>query len=219
MAPETFKVEIQPPPGRETKLGLPGQTTNPPVFNDAMIVRARVFIDEQNCSADAEIDEDDARGWQWVFYSGSDSQTKIPVAVIRLVPPPQPPHELLTHPEAAATSNQPKYDWAHEPCIKITRVAVMPEYRGKGLARRLVEVALAWASSHPEEIDKAAAALAAQSNESTAFKKWEGLVLVHAQVDVEKMYSGLGFQTDESLGKWDEEGIEHIGMFRRIDIT
>jgi hypothetical protein len=41
-----------------------------------------------------------------------------------------------------------------------------------------------------------------------------GVVLVHAQVDVETMYAGLGFETDQSLGRWDEEGIEHVGMFR-----
>lgn len=224
MASDTpLTTEIQPPPGRETKLALPGYTaTNPPVFNDAMIVRMRVFIDEQKCSADAEIDEDDSRSWQWVLYaseSDSESETKKPVAVIRLVPPPQPPHALLTHPEAASTQKLRKYDWTHEPCIKLTRVAVIPEYRGKGLGRRLVEIALAWASSHAREIDEAAASIIALSNENASFKKWEGLVLVHAQADVEKMYSGLGFRTDETLGKWDEEGIEHVGMFRRIDIA
>ncbi|KAJ5094766.1 Acyl-CoA N-acyltransferase [Penicillium angulare] len=218
-----WTTKIQPPPGRETKLSLPNQTTsNPPVFNDAIIVRSRVFIDEQNCSPEGEIDSDDARSWQWVLYaseSESESETTKPVAVIRLVPPPQPPHELLTHPATASTSNLPEYDWVHEPCIKITRVAVIPEYRGKGLGRRLVEIALGWASSHAKDIDDAAANLAAESNESASFQKWQGLVLVHAQVDVEKMYSSLGFQTDKELGIWDEEGIDHVGMFKRIDIS
>ncbi|KAJ5266522.1 Acyl-CoA N-acyltransferase [Penicillium angulare] len=220
-----WTTEIQPPPGRKTKLSLPNQTTaNPPVFNDAMIVRTRVFIDEQNCSPEGEIDSDDARSWQWVLYaseSESESETTNPIAVIRLVPPPHPPHDLLTCPDtaSASTGNLPKYDWVHEPCIKLTRVAVMPGYRGKGLGRRLVEIALAWASSHAREIDDAAAKLAAESNESASLKKWQGLVLVHAQVDVEKMYGGLGFQTDKELGKWDEEGIDHVGMFKRIDIS
>ena len=48
--------------------------------------------------------------------------------------------------------------------------------------------------------------------------KWKGLVLVHAQVDVESMYQRLGFETDDSLGRWDEEGIEHVGMFKRISL-
>jgi len=44
------------------------------------------------------------------------------------------------------------------------------------------------------------------------------LVLVHAQVDVERMYEGLGFVRDEGLGRWEEEGIMHVGMFRRVEV-
>jgi predicted GNAT family N-acyltransferase len=48
--------------------------------------------------------------------------------------------------------------------------------------------------------------------------RWKGLVLVHAQVQGEKMYERFGFVTDEKMGKWDEEGIEHVGMWKRIDL-
>ncbi|KAF3398413.1 hypothetical protein F1880_006483 [Penicillium rolfsii] len=247
----TFTTSIQPPPlsSGTTTLVLPSHpsapTANPPIFNDAMKVRVRVFVDEQHCSADAEIDADDARSWQWVIYasspskdiqsassSASPSSGSTPVAVIRLVPPPQPPHELLTHPNA--NTNLPPYDWLHEPCIKLTRVAVLPEYRGFGLGRRLVETALAWATEHAGEIDAAAGELARRLSSQQAKDKdqkaeavegigaacqaWRGLVLVHAQVDVEGMYRGLGFVRDEGLGRWDEEGIEHMGMFRRVDV-
>ncbi|KAJ5167545.1 uncharacterized protein N7482_006326 [Penicillium canariense] len=213
---------IQPPPGPAAKLALPDESgVNPPVFNDAMIVRMRVFVDEQHCSADAEIDEDDARSWQWVMYDPSpspESSTPRPVAVIRLVPPPQPPHAVLTHAEDPSTKHLPPYDWTHEPCIKLTRVAVLPEYRGLGLGRRLMETALAWAAEHAAEIDAAAAQVAAQTELVGSPGQWRGLVLVHAQVDVERMYSGLGFVTDERLGQWDEEGIAHVGMFRRVEV-
>lgn len=201
-----------------------------------MHVRTRVFIDEQNCSPDTEIDTDDTRSWQWVIYaspasdntthqegnsSDSSSVRSTPVAVIRLVPPPQPPHALLTNPSDEENKHLPAYDWIHEPCIKLTRVAVLPEYRGHGLGRRLVQTALEWASSHAGEINDAAARLAAQTKEELQEgtpSAWTGLVLVHAQVDVERMYRGLGFVTDGELGRWDEEGIEHVGMFRRVEV-
>ncbi|KAJ5100091.1 Acyl-CoA N-acyltransferase [Penicillium argentinense] len=217
MAQPTLVTTMQPPPGPHAQLVLPESTpnTNPPVFHGAMQVRMRVFVDEQKCSADAEIDADDYRSWHWVL---TDSATHHPIAVIRLVPPPQPPHELLTHPEASQ-QNLPDYDWAHEPCIKLTRVAVVPEYRGLGLGRQLVETALAWAGAHAGEIDAAAQEMTVRTGWDRPVAAWRGLVLVHAQVDVEQMYRRLGFATDLSLGRWDEEGIEHVGMFKRIPLT
>jgi predicted GNAT family N-acyltransferase len=173
-----------------------------------------VFVDEQNCSAEAEIDSDDNRSWHWVIYDGTT-----PVGVIRLVPPPQPPHSQITNPEAEAEAEvEAVYDWTHEPCIKLTRVAIMPEYRGLGLGRRLVETALEWAAVHAAEIDEAAALIGARAERESA-PLWKGLVLVHAQVDVERMYARLGFVTEEELGTWYEEGIEHRGMFRRLALS
>ncbi|OQD82341.1 hypothetical protein PENANT_c022G02487 [Penicillium antarcticum] len=175
-----FSTSIQPPPppGPAAKLDIPDiPNANLPVFNDAMKIRMRVFVDEQNCSAEAEIDSDDKRSWHWVIYDGTT-----PVGVIRLVPPPQPPHSQVTNSE---TNGEAVYDWAHEPCIKLTRVAIMPEYRGLGLGRRLVETALEWAAVHAAEIDEAAALVARAERESAPL--WKGLVLVHAQVDVERM--------------------------------
>lgn len=43
-------------------------------------------------------------------------------------------------------------------------------------------------------------------------------MLVHAQVAVEKVWKRYGFFKDESLGVWDEEGIDHIGMWRRLEL-
>ena len=179
-------------------------------------MRVRVFVDEQNFSADAEIDEDDARSWHWVISATTAPGTSIPVAVIRLVPPPQKPHELLTHPDTISESS---YDWAHEPCIKLSRVAVLREYRGLGLGRKLVQVALEWAAHHARRIDEAAAQVAARSHWTGRPARWQGLVLVHAQAEVERMYKGSGFQRDETLERWDEEGVEHVGMFRRVEVA
>ncbi|CDM31619.1 hypothetical protein DTO013E5_2108 [Penicillium roqueforti] len=208
-----FSTSIQPPPGPNAKLVLDtsSSTTNPKVFNDAMEIRKTVFIDEQHCTASTEIDSDDPRSWHWVLYTDT---TSTPVGTIRLVPPPQVSHAQTTDPESSAG---PEYDWMHEPCVKLTRVAVVPGFRGLGLGRRLVEVALGWAAGHAGEIDEAVAGIARGRRGAGAdLGPWRGLVLVHAQVDVEGMYAGLGFVTDESMGRWVEEGIEHVGMFRRL---
>ena len=42
--------------------------------------------------------------------------------------------------------------------------------------------------------------------------------MVHAQTTVEKVWSHHGFVKDESMGVWFEEGIEHIGMWKRIEL-
>ncbi|EAL91038.1 hypothetical protein KXW98_002994 [Aspergillus fumigatus] len=210
--PKSFTVALQPPPKQDLTLPTPSNPfppTNPPTFNDAMTIRLKVFVEEQHVSASAEIDDDDPRSWQWVLYDSSSS-VKSPVAVIRLVPPPHAPHELITNPGANASLS--KYDTAHEPYIKLTRVAVLREYRGLGLGRRLVEEALGWARGHVKEIQEACRRVAGRE------LRWKGLVLVHAQVQGEKMYERFGFVTDEKMGRWDEEGIEHVGMWKRIDL-
>jgi predicted GNAT family N-acyltransferase len=207
MASPTFNTSIQEPPGHNAKLVLPTEdpNTNPTVFNDAMKVRMHVFVDEQKCSAEAEIDSDDTRSWHWVLYATSTGSTRTPAGVIRLVPPPQAPHLVASKSESKSGKQE-----QHEACIKLTRVAIMPEYRGLGLGRKLVETALEWAAVHGVEIDAQIAARGAVTG------RWRGLILVHAQVDVEQMYARLGFETDESLGRWDEEGIEHVGMYKRV---
>ncbi|KAJ9266756.1 hypothetical protein DTO212C5_6183 [Paecilomyces variotii] len=216
---------VQPPPGPNTVRPTPADpypAQNPPTFTDAMIVRTKVFIEEQKCSEEGELDEDDARSWQWVVYTNETSTDakRTPIGVIRLVPPPHEPHEALIHPEKAASL--PKYDLSHEPYVKLTRVAVMPEYRGRGLARFLVETALQWAAEHPGEIAAAYAQVVGGAGDGQTRQEekmsWKGLVLVHAQVQVEKLYERLGFVTDEALGRWYEEGIEHVGMWRRVDM-
>ncbi|KAJ9483495.1 hypothetical protein VN97_g9906 [Penicillium thymicola] len=214
---------IQPPPGPNIKLTLPSNVksfVDTPIFNDAIKVRMCVFVDEQRCSAAAGIDDGDTRSWQWVISASFHATSApTPVGVIRFVPPPQPPHELLTHPNDPARKDLSQYDWTHQPCIKLTRVAVIPEYRGFGLGRRLVEMALEWAAQHAAEIDEAAVQLAEASSWDSTPIPWQGLVLVHAQVNAEKMYKALGFEMDESMGRWAEEGIEHVGMLRRVEVV
>ncbi|GFN15959.1 hypothetical protein AtubIFM55763_007068 [Aspergillus tubingensis] len=215
----TFTTTLIPPPGPSSN---PPLTVHPPTttlatptdpLTTALLIRRDVFVHEQNCTPDGEIDSDDPRSWQWVVYAqhqDTETTTPTPVAVIRLVPPPHAPHEILTHPETA--SSLPKWDLRSEPYVKLTRVAVVKEWRGYGLGRVLVDEALKWAAQNPGEIQRAFRDVAGVEGE------WKGLVLVHAQVQVEGMYKRLGFETDEALGRWDEEGIEHVGMWRRVSV-
>lgn len=160
----------------------------PKIFLDAMEVRIKVFCDEQNCDVEPELDEDDPRSWHWVAYHTTESGQEEPASVIRIVPPPHGPHPNGFN------------DLHEEHYVKLGRVATMPNHRRKGLSRLLTEEAFRWLAAHKSEV-------AADYN---------GLVLCHAQVVVEKMYERLGFTTDEKLGRWDEEGIEHLGMWKRV---
>ena len=272
------KIAIHGPPGT-TKLTRPTSSdprpqSNPPVLTDALTVRNTVFIDEQGCSPDSEIDEDDARSWHWVMYlqphsengngdtgdrgakqdGGKQEGDGEAIGVIRLVPPPHAPHgheheqehehkhhfdispvhahgdNVNANPATDSDNNAPdsaaqsvKYDTTHEPYIKLTRVAVVPAFRGRNLGRKLVETAIDWARRNPGEIEDAFVRVVRgreglPDRDGSGDIKWNGLVLVHAQVSVEGMYARLGFVIDESMGRWDEEGIEHVGMWRRVDV-
>ncbi|KAJ9653072.1 hypothetical protein H2198_007686, partial [Neophaeococcomyces mojaviensis] len=182
------RVGVQPPPGNVVAPNGfpadPGPRDAPQIFLDAKDIRVAVFCEEQNCSLEREVDEDDPRSWSWVAYlrTPSHESTEKPVSTLRIVPPPHDPHP------------NGFYDPSEEPYIKITRVATLSTARGLGLSRQLLNHAFDYLASQPQLIARG----------------WKGLVLTHAQVDVEGMYLKLGFVTDDKLGRWDEEGIEHL---------
>lgn len=188
------KILMIPPPGDiVSPRGFPADprpSGAPQVFLDAMEVRIKVFCDEQKCPLEEEIDEDDQRSWHWVAYLPDPSGHDVPVSVIRMVPYPHGPHP------------NGYLDPDEEPYWKIGRVATLASARGKGLSRKLTEEALGWMAAHHNELPPG----------------WNGLVLSHAQVSVEKMYAKLGFVTDVNLGRWDEVGIEHLGMWKRVEL-
>lgn len=192
MADTSLKILMIPPPGdivspeRFSTDVLPSGV--PQVFLDARLVRVKVFCDEQKCPLEEEIDEDDQRSWHWVAYLPDSSGKDVPVSVIRMVPFPHEPH-----PNGYSDPDE-------EPYFKIGRVATLANARGKGISRKLTEEAFGWLATHKSELPSG----------------WKGLVLSHAQVDVEKMYGKLGFVTDPKLGRWDEVGIEHLGMWKRL---
>jgi predicted GNAT family N-acyltransferase len=157
----------------------------------------RLFLDAMNVRIKVFCDEqncalepelDEDDPRSWHWVAYSENNE--PVSVIRIVPPPHGPH-----PNGYQDAEEETY-------VKLGRVATMPNHRGKGLSRKLTNEAFSWLSTHSEEVADG----------------WKGLVLCHAQIDVEKMYGKLGFVSDAKLGKWDEEGIEHVGMWKRVQI-
>ena len=179
----------------------------PQLFIDAWIVRGAVFVIEQKCPGDEEIDADDGISWHWLTYEENQAHQKAPVANIRLVP-------AQAHPDSddQKAIGGPNYAGSHlwdhkEPYVKITRLATVEEARGKGYARTLVEEAFSYAGRNSGDMVK-----------DKELGDWKGLVLIFAQTKVEGWYKKLGFETDEGLGKIWEAGIEHVGMWRRVEV-
>jgi predicted GNAT family N-acyltransferase len=192
----------------------------PQAFIDAMVVREEVFVREQGVPAANEFDADDRRSFHWVAYAsmpsrvGDDAEsanksTRVPIGTVRVVPAPNAPH-----PE----NDLGVGDQGKESYVKIGRLAVIKDFRGMGIAQLLMRKAIEFIINHPGDVrlqlDAAERELHLQKNASLEFR---GLILVHSQVSVEKVYSRLGFEKDESMGVWIEEGIEHVGMWRRVE--
>lgn len=99
-----------------------------------------------------------------------------------------------------------------EPYIKIGRMGTLAAYRGQGIAKRLIEESMVWAKTHAVE-------LSSQGGEEGGDSRplWKGLVLSHAQKNVQGWWGKMGFEVDVGLGVWWEEGIEHVGMWRRVE--
>ncbi|KAK8157985.1 acyl-CoA N-acyltransferase [Phyllosticta citrichinensis] len=256
----------------------------PQTFKDAMTVRERVFVEEQNIALENEFDADDARSFHWVVYAsvgatgttnrfkpgangdststssttttttaGADAQEerrrsdpsahRVAVGTVRLVPPPHPPHPAPSDRHAldnslaapatigAANANGTASSNGHghshttavaPPYIKLGRLAILSPYRKLGLARLLVRTALDWAAQHPHLLcpppSPEAVELAKVEGRDGALGSWDGRVLAHAQIHLEKFYGSFGFVRDEDMGVWDEEGIDHVGMWLQLKL-
>ena len=219
----------------------------PQGFIDAMSVREEVFVKEQGVPLENELDEDDPRSYHWVVYASIPTKhrspevdttagrnekrksvsasTKIPIGTIRLVPPPHKPHTFSGgHATAGAhRKDSTADDDDEEVYIKLGRMAVIKEFRGTGISKLLLNTALAFAREHPYELaphfDPTQREALKQHSIRGVSMDWKGLVLIHAQVGVQKVYKKFGFETDESMGVFDEEGIDHVGMWRRLDVS
>lgn len=168
------------------------------------------------------------------------ARSLIPVATIRLVPfspsPPTAAPPASGEGEAAAEQKQQQQLPTHtatkiwngkEAYIKLGRLATLRSHRGLGFGRVLIDNALKWAVENASTLRRQPCVTGEGQQEGQQEKEkekkegngWNGLVLVHAQRNVEAWYRSVqGFVTDEGMGVWMEEGIEHVGMWRRLDL-
>ena len=212
--------QILPPPGPSVySIGLLPDGTFPPMesftdsnapprlFRDALVVRDAVFLVEQKCNPALEIDFDDGISWHWVIYAENSQGSKVPAATIRLVPAQA--HADADDEKAVVGPNYAgSILWDQkEPYTKIGRLSTLKEFRGRGYGRVLVEVALVYAGKNGGAMVK-----------DKELGAWNGLVFVHAQRYLEGWYRGLGFETDKGMGLWWEDGIEHVAMWKRVDL-
>lgn len=161
-----------------------------------------------------------------------------PIGTIRLVPFPHPPHpepgssyaadalETASNSEPFATppytvDRTTTYHDGKEPYIKLGRIAVLKEFRGTGIAKLLADAAMTWARENPTffnpSIETWGMSKLGASNTSEVHR-WKGLICVHAQEQVAKAWAKWGFKLDEGMGTWIEEGINHVGMFQRLEL-
>ncbi len=134
----------------------------------------------------------------------------VPAATIRLVPARAPHDDSLEGHAGGGGVEGPDYErcelWdGKEPYAMIGRLATMKEFRGRGYGGLLVGEALRWAGGHGGDLLGAGG-------------EWKGLLLAHAQAYVQGWYAGLGWRIDEGMGRWDECGIQHVGMWRRVEV-
>ncbi|KAL8335187.1 hypothetical protein RB598_009399 [Gaeumannomyces tritici] len=109
-----------------------------------------------------------------------------------------------------------------KPYVKLGRLAVAREFRGRGVGGLLVRAALRWMREHPAYFDAATTTTTTTTTttgeEAPQPHKWDGLVCCHAQEQVRHVWASYGFELDEGMGRWWEEGMPHVGMFQRLKL-
>jgi predicted GNAT family N-acyltransferase len=173
----------------------------------------------------------------------SASGTRLPVGTIRLIPGPHAPNPYLANSEGksadkhADASPPPGTESPHEepeePYVKLGRLAVLGPYRKLGLAKLLINTALDYAAKNHEDIYEPPSAttmeMASLRRDSVPeAMAWNGLVMIHAQASLKTLWERYGFSEELKNDKgevviakepqWIEEGIEHVGMWRRLKI-
>lgn len=185
-------------------------------------------------SSHANTPADDAR-------RASATAIRVPVATIRMIPPPHRPNQYMlnsntntdthTHGEAPQSMSDPFHPL--EAYVKLGRLAALKAYRGLGLAKLLINAALDFATLNPDKVYSPPSPTAlekAQMQGSHRDKEilWQGLVMIHAQTSLHAMWEKHGFHEElkndhgeveiHAQPHWIEEGIEHMGMWKRLPV-
>jgi predicted GNAT family N-acyltransferase len=162
------------------------------------------------------------------------------VATIRLIPPPHGPNKYLQetntsdrHADADPPAEEVDTPHSAEPYVKLGRLATLKPFRGLGLAGLLINDVFKFAKANPDTIYKPPSPTAIERAQITEHGKeqqlqWEGLIMIHAQVSIKKMWEKQGFSEELRNEKgeveiaaephWIEEGIEHVGMWKRLEV-
>ncbi|KAH6688530.1 hypothetical protein F5X68DRAFT_231154 [Plectosphaerella plurivora] len=109
-----------------------------------------------------------------------------------------------------------------EPYVKLGKLAVIKEFRPFRIRSLLVTEALNWLRENPDRFNPSVAkvgltGLGAQTEKETPH--WAGLVCVHAQEQGVGIWEKFGFEVDQEMGRWCEEGIWCVGMFQRLQFV
>ncbi|KAK0639146.1 acyl-CoA N-acyltransferase [Cercophora newfieldiana] len=111
-----------------------------------------------------------------------------------------------------------------EPYLKLGRLAVLKEFRGRGIASQLIRSAINFAAVDADIWDPMASNIGFERVELTPsggqlLPRWNGLFCCHAQETAVPIWEKHGFKVDRSLGRWTEEGIPHVAMFLRVPVA
>lgn len=132
------------------------------LYLDALKIRNQVFVKEQGVPLDREIDNYEAYTIHFVLYQ----DTETPMATLRLLP-------------------------LEDGKIKVQRMAVLKEFRKKGLGKVIMEAAETFANEHD----------------------YQQLVL-GAQLTARDFYQRLGYQAEGDI--FLDAGIEHVTMTKTL---
>ncbi|KAF4988279.1 hypothetical protein FGRMN_9862 [Fusarium graminum] len=184
-----------------------------------------------------------------VMQPRKSSTRSTPIGTIRLVPFPHDPHPKsggrywkgvlegdgddkngkededaleLSSNKPYVLDRQTTFHNGQEPYVKLGRLAVIKEFRGRRIAGLLVNTVLGWLKANPSYFDPSIKEYGLEqlnpANCEQTIPQWAGLVCVHAQKQVEGFWKNWGFEADEGMGTWWEEGMPHSGMFQRLEI-